>query len=72
LLRVLAVNSVFIGISNELGAFESGLTAAFFGPMIAVAIEGLGTIAVVFLVTVLTPEIRYLDSLNDGLNPTSK
>lgn len=69
--RVSAVNSVFIGISNELGAFESGLAAAFFGPILAVASGGIGTIAIVFLITFFVPGIRQLDSLYEDLRPTS-
>ena len=44
--RVSAVNNVFIGSSNELGALESGLTAAAFGPIAAVVGGGIGTILV--------------------------
>ncbi len=69
--RVSAVNSVFIGISNELGAFESGLAAAFLGPIIAVVGGGIGTIAVVFLIAFLAPDIRRLDALHEDLQPTS-
>src|SRR4029079_15093016 len=45
--RVSAVNNIFIGSSNELGAFESGVTAALFGPVISVVAGGIGTILVV-------------------------
>jgi MFS family permease len=45
--RVSAVNSLFIGLSNELGAFRSGAFAAIFGPIIAVAGGGVGTLIVV-------------------------
>ncbi len=45
--RVAAVNSMFIGASNELGGFESGLVAALFTPVISVVSGGIGTIAVV-------------------------
>jgi MFS family permease len=64
--RVSAVNSVFIGTSNELGGFESGLAAALFGPVVAVVGGGIGTIAVVLAVALLWPEIRQLRSLQDG------
>ena len=47
--RVSAVNSVFIGASNELGEFESGLTAAWFGLIPALLLGGVLTLAVVFL-----------------------
>lgn len=56
--RVSAVNLVFIGASNELGEFESGLTAAWFGVVPSVILGGLGTLAVVGLWTWKFPEIR--------------
>lgn len=63
--RVSAVNSVFIGTSNELGGFESGLVAALFGPVVSVIGGGIGTIAVVLLVAWIWPQIRQLGSLQD-------
>lgn len=45
--RVSAVNSLFIGASNELGGFESGLVARFFGPVVSVVSGGIGTLLVV-------------------------
>ena len=48
--RVAAVNIVFISSSNELGAFESGTTAAWFGPVASVVGGGVGTMLVVLLV----------------------
>jgi len=45
--RVSAVNNIFIGSSNELGAFESGTTAALFGPVLSVVGGGIGTVFVV-------------------------
>ncbi len=56
--RVSAVNFVFIGASNELGEFESGLTAQWFGVVPAVMIGGLGTLAVVALWAWKFPELR--------------
>ena len=47
--RVSAVNSIFIGASNQLGEFESGATAALFGPVGAVVLGGVGTLVVVGL-----------------------
>ena len=47
--RVAAVNAVFIGASNELGEFESGVLAAAVGPVAAVVLGGIGTIAVAAL-----------------------
>ena len=61
--RVAAVNSIFIGASNELGGFESGLTAQFFGPVASVAFGGLGTLFVVLFVALVWPEMRRLGTL---------
>ncbi|MEO8352562.1 MAG: MFS transporter, partial [Chthoniobacteraceae bacterium] len=58
--RVSAVNNIFIGSSNELGAFESGLTAAMWGPIASVVVGGLGTIVAVGCVAAIWPEIRRL------------
>jgi MFS family permease len=55
--RVNAINSLFIGTSNQLGEFESGLVASVVGPVWAVALGGLGTIAVVLLWTRLFPAL---------------
>jgi hypothetical protein len=44
--RVSAVNSVFIGASNQLGEFESGVTAAWLGPVGSVVLGGVGTLVV--------------------------
>jgi len=67
--RVSAVNGVFIGSSNELGGFESGLVAQLFGPVVSVVAGGIGTIAVVAAVAGLWPEIRALGSLADQRPP---
>jgi len=56
--RVSAVNSLFIGTSNELGGFESGFVAHFFGPVFSVVSGGIGTILVVLAVAWVWPEIR--------------
>jgi hypothetical protein len=61
--RVSAVNGVFISSSNELGAFESGLTAQWFGPVASVAGGGIGTIFVVLAVTSAWPEVLRLGPL---------
>jgi hypothetical protein len=63
--RVGAVNVLFIGASNELGEFESGLTAAIFGTIPAVVIGGVGTLAVVGLWMKLFPPLRTVDRLSD-------
>ena len=62
--RISAVNSIFIGISNELGSFESGLAASLFGPVLAVVAGGIGTIIVVLVVARIWPEIGQLKTLN--------
>ena len=62
--RVGSVNSLFIGASNELGGFESGLVAQLFGPVISVVAGGIGTILVVLAVTFLWPEMRRLRHLH--------
>ncbi|HEY1907783.1 MAG TPA: MFS transporter [Myxococcaceae bacterium] len=61
--RVNAVNMLFIGASNELGEFESGLTAQWLGPVRAVIAGGVGTLLVVLAWTRLFPELRGLDRM---------
>ena len=61
--RVSAVNMVFIGASNEVGQFESGITAQWFGTVPAVVLGGVGTMLVVVLWTVLFPRLRAVDEL---------
>ncbi len=63
--RVGAVNGVFIGTSNELGAFESGIAAGLFGPVVAVVAGGIGTILVVLLIAFGWPEVRRLGRLDE-------
>lgn len=62
--RVSAVNSLFIGTSNQLGEFESGLVAHLFGPVFAVVSGGIGTILVVAVAAVMWPEIRKYGRLD--------
>ncbi|MEK7707571.1 MAG: hypothetical protein AAB380_06215, partial [Verrucomicrobiota bacterium] len=72
--RVSAVNNLFIGTSNELGEFESGIVANWFGPamgnamatgaMISVVSGGVGTIIVVLAVAWLWPEVRRYGRLD--------
>jgi len=64
--RVGAVNSVFIGASNQLGEFESGATAALLGPVGSVLLGGLGTITVVLLWWRLFPALARRDRLRSG------
>jgi len=66
--RVSAVHYVFIGFSNELGAFESGATAALFGLIPAIVSGGVGTLLVVALVARVWPQLAALGPL-DTLRP---
>ncbi len=59
--RVNAVENVFIGASNELGEFESGTLAAFVGVVPAVAIGGIGTLAIIALWCAFVPALRNAD-----------
>jgi MFS family permease len=61
--RVGAINSLFIGTSNQLGEFESGMTAGLFGAVPAVLLGGVGTIAVALLWMRLFPGLRATKSL---------
>src|SRR5260370_22096342 len=56
--RVSAVNRLFVGASNELGEFESGLTATLFGTVPSVVIGGVGTLIIVAIWLLLLPELR--------------
>jgi MFS family permease len=62
--RVSALNALFIGTSNELGAFESGVVAGFFGPIFSVVAGGIGTILVVLTVAGLFPQLRSFGRLD--------
>ncbi|HVY00509.1 MAG TPA: MFS transporter [Pseudorhodoplanes sp.] len=62
--RVAAVNSLFIGTSNQLGEFESGLLANFVGAKASVVIGGLGTLAIVGMWMALFPRLRAVDRLD--------
>src|SRR5258708_7471080 len=61
--RVSAVNRLFVGASNELGEFESGLTATLFGTVPSVVIGGVGTLIIVVVWLRLFPELREVDWL---------
>ncbi len=61
--RTSAVNGIFISASNQLGGFESGLTAAVFGPIISVVAGGIGTLLVVLIVSRVWPEMRQMKTL---------
>ena len=59
--RVSAVNAVFIGASNELGEFESGVTAKLFGLIPAVVLGGVATLVVTGLCMRWFPSLRRID-----------
>jgi MFS family permease len=61
--RVAAIEGVFVSSSNQLGGFESGVTAQLFGPVVSVVGGGIGTILVVVLTALLSPELRGLRTL---------
>jgi hypothetical protein len=63
--RVAAVERVFISSSNELGALESGIAARAFGAVPAVIFGGVGTLIVVALVGLLSPQLRALGSVEE-------
>jgi predicted MFS family arabinose efflux permease len=62
--RVGAVSLIFVGASNELGEFESGITASAFGTVPSVALGGLATLAVVLIWSRLFPTLRQVDRLH--------
>jgi MFS family permease len=64
--RVSAVNAMFIGASNELGEFESGLAARIFGLVPSVVIGGVATLGVVGIYLRRFPELRLMDRLPQG------
>jgi hypothetical protein len=59
------VNSIFVGSSNELGAFESGLTSRLMGVVPAVVFGGIMTIVVAFTMGIKSPEFRNLNIEKD-------
>jgi MFS family permease len=61
--RVSAVNTLFIGTSNQLGEFESGVTASWFGLIPATVLGGLGSIVIALIWMRLFPGLRKLDRL---------
>jgi MFS family permease len=67
--RVSAIGSLFSGLADELGAFESGATAAIFGPVISVVGGGIGTIVVAGLVALVCPALARIGPLHT-LRPT--
>ena len=67
--RVSSVNSIFVGSSNELGAFESGVAARLVGTVTSVVLGGLASLGVVAFIGVKVPRLRRLGKIDD-LNPT--
>jgi len=64
--RVSAVNSVFIGASNQLGEFESGATAQWMGPVASVVLGGIGTLLIAAMWIRLFPALARRDRLDNG------
>jgi MFS family permease len=64
--RVSAVNSIFIGASNELGGLESGVVAHYLGPVFSVVSGGIGTLLVVGATALASPELRRFGPLTDA------
>lgn len=62
--RVNAVNTVFVGASNELGEFRAGTMASIFGAVPAVVIGGIGTLAVAIIWASSFPQLRRIDALD--------
>jgi MFS family permease len=65
--RVGAIEGIFVNSSNQLGGFESGLTAQLVGPVLAVAGGGVATLLVVLGIAALAPELRRLKEMNPGI-----
>ena len=64
--RVSAVSAIFIGSSNELGGFESGLVAKLTTPVISVVAGGIGTLFVVAGTAFASPRLRRFGALADA------
>jgi MFS family permease len=69
--RVASVNQIFIGSSNEIGAFESGVTARWWGAVTAVVVGGVATLAVVGGVAWRVPALRRLRQVTTGEAPAA-
>jgi MFS family permease len=70
--RVGAVNSLFIGTSNQLGEFESGVTASLFGTVPATVLGGVGTLAVALLWMRIFPSLRTFDRFDKKAPPAAR
>jgi MFS family permease len=67
--KVNAVNALFIGTSNQVGEFESGVTAALLGPVGAVVAGGVGTILVALAWMRVFPQLAAIDDLHEAVAP---
>jgi MFS family permease len=67
--RVTSVEGVFIGASNELGAFESGVAASLFGVPFAIAAGGVATVVIAGAYFVLFPSLRRIDTFEELEQP---
>jgi hypothetical protein len=67
--RVNAVDMIFIGASNQLGEFESGLTAHWFGTVPAVVLGGVGTLVIIAIWAWRFPELRQADQMISAREP---
>ena len=63
--RVSAVVGMFLSASNELGGFESGTVAHFFGPVVSVVSGGMGTIVVAAAIALRSPKLRSLGAVHE-------
>jgi hypothetical protein len=66
--RVSSVNSIFIGSSNEIGAFESGVAARFLGTVPAVVLGGLASLTVVGIIALTIPALRRMRVIEQPAN----
>ncbi|MCC7262466.1 MAG: MFS transporter [Candidatus Latescibacteria bacterium] len=65
--RVAAVNGIFIGSSNELGGFESGVVAQAFSPAVSVVSGGIGCLLVVLATALASPQLRRFTSFKEAV-----
>jgi MFS family permease len=73
--RLSAVNNVFVGTSNQLGGFESGVTAAALGPALSVALGGIGSVLAVIGIALAWPELRnlgHMKAIESDQQPTEE
>jgi hypothetical protein len=63
--RVSSVNAIFVGSSNELGAFESGVAARLLGTVTSVVLGGLASLSVVLVIGTVVPRLRRLGRIDE-------